>query len=152
MSQSDYLKYKKTGTLLRINNTSPAIEEFPSVFPTQDYISYKDYNLENNITNTKITYNQLRPPNKQIVFGMEKSNVSNCPAFLLCNGTNSRPNRANLRQYQITPRPVRKYVKDPTNPNTDCKLKCKCKNTSCVCTVVESCSTKKTYSSTDCSL
>lgn len=65
MSQSDYIKYKKTKTELKDKN------KFPSVLSSNNHINYKQYNLENAITNNKITYNKLAPTNKQIVFDIE---------------------------------------------------------------------------------
>ena len=49
MSQSDYIRYKKTGMQLKINKLDPILN-------SQDYLAYTDYNLENTIINTKINY------------------------------------------------------------------------------------------------
>ena len=49
MSQSDYIRYKKTGIQLKINKLDPILNN-------QDYLAYTDYNLENTITNNKIVY------------------------------------------------------------------------------------------------
>ena len=55
MSQSDYLKYKRVSRELKTNKLSP-------VFNDQDYVSYKEYALENTISNSKLTYNQRIAP------------------------------------------------------------------------------------------
>jgi hypothetical protein len=86
MSQSDYIKYKKMSQELKINKLPPVLEP-------DDYISYKEYALENSIKNTKLTYNQLQPPNKIMVMNMEKT-VTNCPSFIVCKNTHLRPHRA----------------------------------------------------------
>ena len=132
MSQSDYIRYKKTGIQLKINKLDPILNN-------QDYIAYTDYNLENTVTNSKINYNHLAVPNTQNVFNMERPHVTNCPTFKLCKNTNTRPNRVKLFGTQITPTPIRKFVKDPSNPRTNYKIKCKCKNVSCICTNVCPC-------------
>ena len=127
MSQSDYIRYKKTGIQLKINKLDPILNN-------QDYLAYTDYNLENTITNTKINYNHLTLPNTQNVFNMERKNIADCPTFILCQNTNTRPNRIPLFGTQITPIPIRKFVKDPSNPHKKYKINCLCKNKSCVCT------------------
>ena len=114
MSQSDYIKYKRVATELK--NT----KQVPAVLESQDYIGYKEYSMENKITNTKTLYNQLIPPGKKIIFDMEKK-VTNCPAFIICNNTNKRPNRVAMSKVYFTPTPVPKYVKHPANAKTGCK-------------------------------
>lgn len=129
MSQSDYIQYKKTGVQLRdLSNES-------SVLSQKIYNSFTNYNLENTIPNTKITYNQLIPINKQIVFGSEKT-VKNCPTFILCSGTQARSNRKPILHTQATPKPTKKYIKEPINYRYRYRIKCKCKGTSCVCTTI----------------
>jgi hypothetical protein len=129
MSQSDYLKYKRVSTELKINDQ-------PRVFPTQEYIDYKQYSMENATKNTKITYNQLIPPNRKIIFNMEKK-TSSCPTFIICKSTNTRTNRVPMSQVYFTPRPVPTYVKQPSTAKTACNCMlnsvnnerniCKCK-------------------------
>ena len=99
MSQSDYIKFKKTSNSLKT-------QKFPPVFSSGRYSSFKTFNLENTIQNSKLTFNLLKPASKQIVFGMEK-NVVNCPTFPLCTNTNLRTNRVALSGSQISPRPYR---------------------------------------------
>ena len=106
MSQSDYIKYKKTSQELKIN-------KLPAVLEPDDYISYKEYALENSIKNTKLNYNQLQPPNKTIVLGMEKT-VTNCPTFITCKNTNTRPNRptypSTYASQYATVKPIRPFT------------------------------------------
>ena len=85
MSQSDYIKYKRTGVELKIN-------KLPTLLEYSDYNSYKEYSLENSIQNTKNRYNSLIPDNTTIIWNMEKK-VTNCPTFQICNNTTSRNNK-----------------------------------------------------------
>ena len=65
MSQSDYLNFKRVSNELKINKYTP-------VFNTKDYIELKEYSIQNNIINTKLTYNQLCQTGYQKIFNMEK--------------------------------------------------------------------------------
>ena len=95
MSQSDYIKYKKTTVELK----PPNFAKYPSVLDPANYTEFSMYNVENQGTNTKSRFSRLTPVGKQDVFGMEKNinsqNVSTtCPIpFLLCKTTNQRANR-----------------------------------------------------------
>lgn len=89
MSQSDYLKYKRVSTRLRVDNDTTSQ---PAVFSSNILTQNQQYSLANSITNTKPRYNQLIPSGKQIVFNSEKV-VTNCPTFKVCNDTNLRTNR-----------------------------------------------------------
>jgi hypothetical protein len=102
MSQSDYLRFKKTSRLLK------DIADFDPVLAPSDYIAGKDFNLETTITNSKTTYNRLKPSDKQIVFGMERTTGESCPTFELCTETNARPNRVALTGNQSACFPVMK--------------------------------------------
>ena len=113
MSQSDYLKYKRISTELKINKLDP-------IFNPHDYLSYKEFSLENSIPNTKITYNQLVLPNKKMIFNMEKSA---CPLiFNTCKNTNLRTNRKLLltSQRAQTPLPLRPLINNQKK-NEYCK-------------------------------
>ena len=137
MSQSDYLRYKKTSRLLK--DTA----DFDPVFAPSEYIAGKDFNLETTVQNTKQTNNQLTPPGAQKVFGMERTTGGNCPTFALCTGTNTRVNRRALDASQSACFPV---MKAPGRSVPSVKLKptfnsyvkknyrvrCECKNTTCV--------------------
>jgi hypothetical protein len=139
MSQSDYLKYKKTGTQLR--NLS---EDNGTVLEPGRYTAFKNYNLETTVFNTKPTFNLLTPTSKQTIFGME-TNSTNCPAFALCNATNARPNRKPNDAMQMACFPIMKAqvpklnkdIKKPYTNNARNPLvrMCKCKSKQCVCSV-----------------
>lgn len=89
MSQSDYLKYKRVSTRLRVDNDTT---NQPPVFASATLTQNQQYALSNSITNTKLRYNQLVPSGSQPVFSMEKV-VTNCPTFPVCKDTNTRTNR-----------------------------------------------------------
>ena len=89
MSQSDYLKYKRVSTRLRVDNNTT---NQPPVFSSNVLTQNQQYSLTNSITNTKKRYNQLVPSGKQLVFNTEKV-VTNCPTFPVCTDTNLRTNR-----------------------------------------------------------
>jgi hypothetical protein len=84
MSQSDYINYKKIS--YKLNSLS-------HILNSQDYINFKQYELQNTIYNTKNTNTQLQQPNSTLIFGIETKNGKNCPNFILCNNTNLRSNR-----------------------------------------------------------
>jgi hypothetical protein len=101
MSQSDYIRFKKTSRLLK----DPA--DFNPVFAPSEYISGKEYNLETTVPNTKQTNNQLTPTGSHNVFGMDI--IAGCtPTFILCTGTNMRENRRALDASQSECFPVMK--------------------------------------------
>jgi len=140
MSQSDFIKYKKTLTTLKnqSENLSPILSQ-------NDYDSFIQYSLENTIQTNKISFHQLLPQNKQLVFNMEKT-VSSCPTFLTCSNTNQRPNRVlnNVSDIPYILNPG-KFVKNPPVKKCECvknkvcicsKRICKCKTQVC-----NSCST-----------
>jgi len=103
MSQSDYIKYKKTSTKLRIDNSSVHNKE-PPVFDSSDYIDFKQYHLENTINNTSPTFNYVVQDGRHLVFGMDKV-VSTCPTFIDCSNTNLRANRVPMSDSRFTPTP-----------------------------------------------
>lgn len=88
MSQSDYIRYKKTTNQLK------EVRKLDPILASQDYISFKQYTLESTVINTLPTFNQLALPGDRIVFGIERK-ITNCPIsnFVICNCTNLRPNR-----------------------------------------------------------
>lgn len=137
MSQSDYIKFKKTGVKLREQTKHDA------VYSSTDYIAFVNYSLEKTIINDKPTYNRLVPSGKQNIFDMElKVSAPPCQDFIVCHGTDDRPNRVPLIAYQSTCFPVMKapgrtvprYIKKPMSNAYKYKMICKCKNVSCVCT------------------
>jgi hypothetical protein len=142
MSQSDYLKMKRTGVQLR--NLQ---KDNGTVLEPGRYTDFKDYNIETTVANTKSTFNLLRQTSKQIVFGMERD-VSNCPTFALCNRTDLRPNRTPNDAMQMTCFPIMKapgmtvpkLYKDSKKPHTNngrppLVRSCKCKTKRCECSV-----------------
>ena len=88
MSQSDYIRYKKTTNQLK------EVKKLDPILAAQDYITFKQYTLESTVINTSPTFNKLALPGDRIVFEMERK-ISNCPiaTFAICNRTNLRPNR-----------------------------------------------------------
>lgn len=139
MSSSDYIKFKRTGTILK------NLVDEPYVLDDSEYTDFKNYNLENNITNTKIVYNKLIQPNHQIVFNMDRT-TTNCPTFTLCKQTNTRSNRKNILSTQAAPRPRVKYIKDRMLYSVKFKTLCMDKGnngTKCrVCTTTLCCGCK----------
>ena len=118
MSQSDYLKYKKISTALKIDGN----DKLP-VFESQKYLNYKQYALENTINNSSVLYDRITPANKRVVFGMDK-NATSCPNFIICQNTQSRPNRVAMAEVYFTPTPMPRTIKDTKhadNQKTDCK-------------------------------
>ena len=98
MSQSDYIKYKRVSTELRLDaSCSP-------VLTSQNYLDFEQFNLENTVVNTCNNYSLLTPSGEQIVFGMER-NATYCPSFNLCRNTNKRPNRVPMPPVYFTPVP-----------------------------------------------
>lgn len=97
MSQSDYIKYKKTQNKLSLLNT------FPAVLDSSDYTDFKQYSIETTIignTIIKPQLNQLIPPNKTTIFNMQVN--TNCSfisiidplnSFITCRNTNKLINR-----------------------------------------------------------
>lgn len=72
MSQSDYIKFKKTSSELNIN-------KFPRLLVQSAYLNNKEYLIENS-QNNHVTFNQLKPQNIIKIYGMEvlKQTYSNC--------------------------------------------------------------------------
>lgn len=112
MSQSDYIKLKRISTELRKGGQDP-------VLSAQDYIDFKQYNIENNIVSTKPDYRKPAMLGIINIFDINR-NVLFCPNFATCSNTNSRPNRVPLPNVYFTPRYVPKYVKHPNNTKTQC--------------------------------
>ena len=75
MSQSDYIKYKKTSNELKF------LKKYPSVLTSGDYTDFNQYSLENKVINKKLLSNQITLDGKQVIFNMELKSAINCPAF-----------------------------------------------------------------------
>ena len=91
MSQSDYLKRKQVAHALRIDGGNTNNNQ-PAVFGSQDLLKYKQYQIINDDPSTNITYNLITSSGTKMVFDMER-NVANCPTFIVCKDTHTRPNR-----------------------------------------------------------
>jgi hypothetical protein len=101
MSQSDYLKHKKTAHILKEN-------KLPPILNSADYTAYTRFQLTNTIINDEETnYGEIVPEGKKKIFGME-INVSNCPSFILCSSTDTRPNRVLLKNVYSEPKELKK--------------------------------------------
>lgn len=102
MSQSDYIRYKKTHRVLSEYNATP--NKFPVVFESGKYTEYKEFFLENTILSDTKSYDKYIPPNVPVVFGMAKP--CSAPGFIMCKDTNLRGNRPEPTDtlYQFTPR------------------------------------------------
>lgn len=146
MSQSDYLRFKKTSRILNDQT------DFGPILTPSEYIAGKDFNLETTVQNTKQLNNMLTPPGKQIVFDIERTTGGNCPTFILCAGTNARVNRRALDESQKECFPIMKApgrsvppvkptaAKDSQflKPNfssyirKNYRVRCECNNTTCI--------------------
>lgn len=127
MSQSDYIKFKRISTELRKGVTEP-------VLSAQNYIDFKQYNIENNIVSTKPDYRQPSLLGVINIFDINR-NVLFCPMFNTCSNTNTRPNRVPLPNVYFTPKYVPKYVKHPVNEKNqcDCRINTKPNDKFAVC-------------------
>jgi len=126
MSQSDYIKFKKTATKLSVDNRSVGNKE-PAVFDAGNYTDFKQFNIENTISNTSPTFNYIKPSGHQIVFNMDKV-VTSCPTFLTCNETNTRPNRVPMSTAYYTPIPQPLNWLQENALNNKRFVDCRCKS------------------------
>ena len=99
MSQSDYIQRKKMSKELNIGNQA----KFPHILTADDYTHYKQYSLENTITNSSKRYNQQTPIGKKVIFNMEVSNTTTCPSFNLCTNTQNRKSHVNIKPISFNP-------------------------------------------------
>jgi len=123
MSQGDYIKRKQVAQTLRADGLHTP-NRFPAIFSSQDLLDYQQYQIVNNDSNTKINYNLITPTGKKIVFDMER-NVTNCPTFVVCRNTNTRPNRV-LRTVADCPVSVQPLTWKETKNTIDDKTLCIC--------------------------
>ena len=86
MSQSDYIKYKRTQNVLKTQS------KLQKVLNENDYISYETYGIETTIPNTKLRPSRLIPSNKISVMEIDRV-ITSCPTFTLCKNTHNRANR-----------------------------------------------------------
>ena len=164
MSQSDYIRFKRVSTELRIdpslNNITKKLVpgEYkgtqynqPIVFNASDYEDFKDYNLETTLLNTKPVLNRLTTNGKQVIWNMDKT-VSNCPNFILCRNTNTRPNRVvpilNSISSGIPQSYTIKYLQPSQNPvppplNIKQQKNTRFQKNACICAINKSYSQNK---------
>jgi hypothetical protein len=132
MSQSDYIKYKKTSYLIS------DLKKMPSTIGEGEYLSFNQYSVENTNIVKKLTYNQLSYSLTQItptytnIFGMEK-NISNCKNNnYSCPYSGVISNRTNyIMAKQIGNSPVRPYLnryKKPVSKTIYLLPQCVCTN------------------------
>jgi hypothetical protein len=119
MSQSDYIKYKKVSSKLKMNALLP-------VLTSQEYTDYKQYTIQNTVINTETLTNNSVADGYILIFNKQRK-VSSCPTFGLCTGTNQRNNRKLVTTFYYDEtlgpytKPVTEYVKHPTWEKTGCK-------------------------------
>jgi hypothetical protein len=101
MSQSDYLKYKRVATILKVDNNKA---KQPPVFASQDYVNFKEFSLENTIISTNLRYNRFTVSGDVYILGMNKL-VGNCATFPVCKNTHLRTNRVANSTVYFTPTP-----------------------------------------------
>jgi len=123
MSQSDYLKYKKIATQIKLDMSN----NMPPVFECQNYLNFKQYSLENTVKNTKTIYNKITPSGETIIFDMEINN-NECPTvvkFPICTNTNKRANRRVMSGVYFDPTPQPITIKELKNAKNQ-KKACSC--------------------------
>ena len=123
MSQGDYIKRKQVAQTLRADGGSVQNSQ-PAVFSAHDLLMYKQYQIINNDSNTILNYNLLTAPGKILVFDIER-NVTNCPTFVVCRNTNTRPNRV-LRTVAECPVSIQPLSWEEKKNNMDNKTLCIC--------------------------
>jgi hypothetical protein len=100
MSQSDYIKLKKTSAVLNKNN-------FPQLLIQSSYLDNKGYYLENK-ENDHITFNQLKSPSITKIYGMEvvtetyTNCVKNSKSLICYPKSNYKPQSVIGNQYNPT--------------------------------------------------
>jgi hypothetical protein len=129
-SQSDFIKYKKVNTVLALD----ASTNFAPVLNSQDYSNYRGFVFQNTVPNTKTIYNRITESTKQVVLDMDKDKssvenmgitITNCPSFLLCTETETRPYRVPLSESYFTPTPQPLNWRETKNASWK-KTGCKC--------------------------
>ena len=110
MSQSDYIKFKKTGIALK------DLSNLPSVLPSSVFSAFTEYNIETTTPNESVNYGQVVPVYSNTIntISIFDTNINNfgsgCPSYS-CIKTNTFANRKPLLETQIAPIPPRpKYV------------------------------------------
>jgi len=141
MSQSDYIQYKKTQQVLLRQKTN-----LSKVLDANDYTKFEKYTVETTVPNNKLRYSRLIAPSTISVLEMDRK-TTNCPTFILCKNTQTRPNRVlntgsitlkNNKQMPITSiSSILNNVNDPTyctfKPTKYTTRVCPCTKTVCKC-------------------
>ena len=118
MSQSDYLRRKRISNVLNLDAAKNP------VYSSTQYGDFKQYQLENEITSTNISYRKIVPVSKQVILDMDR-NVSNCPSFILCSGTSQRPNRVSHKGRMCEDLPLNWHDKNAVDNAKEPWCKCK---------------------------
>lgn len=119
MSQSDYCHYLRISTELRNRKLAkPIIDE-------NDYVEFKEYSLQNTVLNKSISFNELIPSGKRIIYGIEKIS-QNCPICVdfPTNNIVTKPHLLCINSNQAAIRPMRPIIiKNPSQKN-NCTFPC----------------------------
>jgi hypothetical protein len=130
MSQSDYLKYKRVATILKVDNNT---KKQPPVFGSSVYNDNVEFSLENSVINKKVVLNRLTLNTGNVIagntapipiWGMDKK-VTGCTTFPICNNTNTRTNRVPVLQTRFDPVPQPLNI-EKRNEAANLKTECKC--------------------------
>lgn len=116
MSQSDYIKYKKTSNELKF------LQKYPSVLNSGDYMAFNQYTLENRVVNSKLLSNKITLDGKQIIFNMELKSATDCPTFCAPLG-----NRV-LNAVSVPARNEFHINTKKTDKEIHLRIQCPCKN------------------------
>jgi hypothetical protein len=100
-----------------LNNQS----KLPPILDAGNYTEYKEYSLENSVFNNTMNYNKILPADTPIIFDIQYTSIPSCTNFIICNGTDARPNRVAtikplVKPYSMMPS-LSKY--DPIRKKSD---------------------------------
>jgi hypothetical protein len=129
MSQSDYIQYKKTQQILKDQT------KMPKILGPNEYTMFAQYTTETTIPNTKLRYSRLIPSSTKTILDMYKT-TTNCPTFVLCKNTNTRPNRVLNTTSIAKPTFKLNKIENPTVctfTKTNVTRVCSCSKTICKC-------------------
>ena len=129
MSQSDYIQYKKTQQVL-FNQI-----KLPKILEPNHYTSFEQYTIETTVPNTKLRHSRLIPPSTVSILDMDRK-ITNCPTFIMCKNTQTRPNRILNTMSKPTPTYRVNKINDPircTFAYTNKTRVCSCNKKICKC-------------------
>ena len=93
MSQGDYIRLKRK----IYQTTNQEMLTLPSILNAGTYVEFKGRAIANSIKNTSLRASQIIPVGWYEEFGIARANVNYdttmCPAFVLCENTDTRVNR-----------------------------------------------------------